>query len=65
VVLDASDMRATHVLPYGLLLNKVNGPARTSFHIIGTGFSHTKSRDDSSATTRLRLLGIPIWTSKK
>jgi len=62
--LDGSDTRAVQILPFGLLLRSVSGPRQTSFHVIGTGFARKKSADNSVTTTRFRLLGLPLWTSK-
>jgi hypothetical protein len=63
ITADESQTRAVRLLPFGLLFRGVTGPSQTSIHAIGTGFSRKKAADNSSATTRFRLFGVPIWTT--
>jgi hypothetical protein len=63
VTADGAGGHSVHLLPFGLLLRRTTGPGRSSIHILGTGFSQQEATDHAPSTTRVRLLGIPIWTS--
>ena len=62
---EESGRRSFHLLPFGLLLRDTKAPGLSSFHIVGTGVSHKESADKTHATTRFRLLGISLWTTRK
>ena len=51
------------LLPWGLLLRSTAAPDQQAFHVVGTDISHGKLRV-SGETTRFRVLGIPVWTSR-
>jgi hypothetical protein len=58
---DRSGSVTFNLLPGGILFRGQTGPSLTSTHILGTGI--TRTRD--GLVTRLRFLGIPIWTSHR
>jgi len=49
--------QALRILPGGLLFRSTAAPGNSAVHLLGTGISHT------DATTRFRLLCIPLWTT--
>jgi hypothetical protein len=61
---DEAGEHSVHVLPFGLLLHRTTGPGQSATHILGTGLARQEAADHSGSTTRFRLLGIPIWTSR-
>jgi hypothetical protein len=61
---DEAGCQLIEVLPFGLLVRHASSPARSSFHILGTGVMRMRASDRSTPTTRVRLLGIPIWTTR-
>jgi hypothetical protein len=67
VTSEGSQSRVCHLLPFGLLFESIHAPGQTSVHVLGTGLFRQKPADDSANTTtaRFRLLGLPIWTSRK
>lgn len=64
VTFNASETRSVHLLPFGLLCHSMKGPTRSSFHIVGTGYSRARKTDNAAASTRFRILGIPVWTRR-
>ncbi len=60
--LDATKRRTTRVLPFGLLIRHSSGPGFTATHLLLTGYSHRAAADKVGSRTRIRLLGIPVWT---
>jgi hypothetical protein len=60
---DEPGTRSLRVLPFGLLLSRTTGPERSSTYILGTGASRQDPTSRSGASTRVRLLGIPLWTT--
>jgi hypothetical protein len=63
VTVDGAGCHSVHVLPFGLLLCRTTGPGQSSIHVLGTGRSCQEATDLPRSTARLRLLGIPLWTT--
>jgi hypothetical protein len=60
---DSTDQTKFKLLPAGILLKTRSDPFGSGFHILGTGYSTSRSMAARGATTRYRLFGIPLWTS--
>jgi hypothetical protein len=54
----ANGRQALRILPGGLLFRTTVAPGKSAVHVLGTGISRT------GATTRFRLLCIPLWTAR-
>ncbi len=63
VTKNAADTQSVRVLPFGLLFRRTTSPGQNSNYVLGTGRFHKEATNSSGATTRFRLLGIPIWTT--
>ena len=63
VTKDGAGRHSVRVLPFGLLFHRTTGPGQSSAHVLGTGFSRQETVSRSGLTTRLRLFGLPLWTS--
>jgi hypothetical protein len=61
--LDGAGVHSVRVLPFGLLLSRRTGPGQSSFHILGTGFTHHQATGESGSSSKYRLLGFPVWSS--
>ncbi len=55
---DKNGKRTMCFLPGGLLFRSTTAPHKAALHVLGTGVSRT------GPSTRVRLLGIPLWTSR-
>ena len=60
---DGAGRHSVHVLPFGLLLRRTTAPGQSAMHVLGTGLARQDATTPSGATTRFRLLGLPIWTT--
>jgi hypothetical protein len=61
---DGAGLHSFHVLPFGLLLDTTKSPTQSSVHVLGTGVFRKTAEDHSTTTKRVRLFGIPIWTTR-
>jgi hypothetical protein len=61
---DSIDRTTFNLLPAGILFRTQTSPSRTAVHVLGTGASRSHPTSARGATTRYRLFGIPVWTSR-
>jgi hypothetical protein len=60
---DEAGTESLRVLPFGLLLSRTAGSERSATYILGTGVSHRQPTAHSGASSTVRLLGLPLWTT--
>jgi hypothetical protein len=63
VTASGEDHHSVAVLPFGLLFRHTTGVGQSATHVLGTGVSDQEASNHLSSTKRLRILGIPIWTT--
>jgi hypothetical protein len=59
----ANGRQALRILPSGLLFRTTTAPGKKAVHVLGTGISHTDANQNSGASSRFRLLCIPLGTT--
>jgi hypothetical protein len=56
---DAAERHSIHVLPFGLLFDRITGPGLSFTHVLGTGVSR------ENGIAQVRVLGVRVWSGRK